>query len=178
MHPRTRELLDHLDTNFDKLRRVLLSVPRERRELKPDADRWSVAEIVEHLAIVEARIGQLVAKQMADARAAGLGQDPETGPVVHTMDLARVLDRSRRVTSSPASRPTGTLDGDAAWAALEQAHGALRDAVRESDGLALGMIVLPHPVFGPLDLYQWIAFVGAHEARHGAQIAEAGGLTS
>jgi hypothetical protein len=30
----------------------------------------------------------------------------------------------------------------------------------------------PHPRFGPLTGYQWIAFSGAHEARHAAQIRE------
>jgi hypothetical protein len=29
----------------------------------------------------------------------------------------------------------------------------------------------PHPAWGPLNLYQWLAFVGAHEARHLAQIS-------
>ena len=29
-------------------------------------------------------------------------------------------------------------------------------------------------VFGPLDLYTWFAFIGAHEARHAAQIREIG----
>jgi hypothetical protein len=30
---------------------------------------------------------------------------------------------------------------------------------------------MPHPVFGPLDGYAWFGFIGAHEARHAAQIA-------
>jgi hypothetical protein len=44
--------------------------------------------------------------------------------------------------------------------------------VRSADGLALSEIVQPHPVLGPINLYQWIAFVGAHEARHAAQVME------
>jgi hypothetical protein len=67
--------------------------------------------------------------------------------------------------------PTG-LDADAAWAALERATMEVRASIAEGDGLALSTITHPHPLFGPLTLYDWIAFVGAHEARHAAQIRE------
>jgi hypothetical protein len=33
-------------------------------------------------------------------------------------------------------------------------------------------VVVPHPALGDQNLYQWIAFVGAHESRHAAQIRE------
>ncbi|MEA2712972.1 MAG: hypothetical protein QOK27_933, partial [Gemmatimonadales bacterium] len=39
---------------------------------------------------------------------------------------------------------------------------------------ALGGLTFSHPLLGSLDLYQWILFVGQHEARHAAQIAELG----
>ena len=48
----------------------------------------------------------------------------------------------------------------------------LRAALADADGLALGMITHVHPVLGEIDLYQWILFVGQHEARHVAQITE------
>ncbi len=46
--------------------------------------------------------------------------------------------------------------------------------MREADGLALGNFSYPHPMFGPLDLYQWLVFVGLHESRHACQIRELG----
>ena len=30
----------------------------------------------------------------------------------------------------------------------------------------------PHPVLGPINIYQWALFVGSHEARHALQIRE------
>jgi len=83
-----------------------------------------------------------------------------------------MLDRTRPIMSSESARPTGTLDAEAAWSALEHVHAKLVQTVRGSDGLALGTIAVPHPVLGPINLYQWISFVGGHEARHAAQIAE------
>ena len=39
-----------------------------------------------------------------------------------------------------------------------------------ADGLALGEIKHDHVVLGELDLYQWLIFLGQHEARHTKQI--------
>jgi DinB family protein len=173
MHPRTSELLRHLDTQHEHLRKAVESVPRDQRETKPTPDRWSVAEVIEHLSIVETRIERVFSAKLAEARAAGrVAAERETTPVVGTIDMDRVLDRTRRITAAEAALPSGKLDADEAWAALERARSSLSESVRSADGLALSEIVQPHPVLGPINLYQWIAFVGGHEARHAAQVME------
>ena len=178
MHPRTEELLRHLDTQHERFRAAVESVPREQREVKASPDRWSVAEIIEHLSIVERRIERVFSTKLVAARESGLGGERDQSPVVGTIDMDRLLDRSRKITAVEAALPTGTLKADAAWAALESARDALRSAVCMSEGLALGEVVLPHPVLGPLNLYQWIAFVGGHQARHAAQVLELRDLLS
>jgi len=172
MHPRTKELLDHLDKQHGRLRRAVEDVPRAQREVKPSPERWSVAEVVEHLSIVETRIGHVFMVKLTEARAAGLGKERDASPVVGTIDMDRLLDRTRRITAAEAALPTGKLDCEAAWAAHERAREAICSSVRSADGLALGEVMHPHPVLGTINLYQWIAFVGGHEARHTAQIIE------
>ena len=176
MHPRTAELLEHLDRERAALRLAVEGVPPDRRERRPSPESWSVAEVLEHLALVERRLTQLFTTWMAEARAQGLGAESESTPLVPTLDWATVLDRRRKITASEAVRPRGDLNAPAAWGVLEEAQRALRTVVLEGDGLALGEVVRPHPVLGPLNLYQWVAFVGAHEARHAAQIREIGAL--
>jgi len=179
VHPRTTELLRHLDLQHERLRNAVESIPRAQREKKPQPDRWSVAEVIEHLSIVETRIGRVFDAKLAEARNAGaVREERDSSPVVGSIDMDRVLDRSRRITAAESSLPSGKLDAEAAWAALERARTALRDSVRSADGLALGEIVQPHPVLGPINLYQWIAFVGGHEARHAAQVLELRDLLS
>jgi len=172
MHPRTEELLRHLDVQHERLRQAVEDVPRQRREVKPSSERWSVAEVIEHLSIVETRIERVFTKKLTEARAAGLGRELDASPVVGTIDMDRLLDRTRRISSNEATLPTGTLDAERAWAAYLKARDTLCAAVLAADGLALGEVVHPHPVLGPINLYQWIAFVGGHEARHAAQILE------
>jgi uncharacterized damage-inducible protein DinB len=172
MHPRITELLDHLDTRRETLRAAVARVPEEQRDRRPGPDRWSVAEVLEHLMLVDGGVARLLEKRVTEARATGLGAEPSTAPVLDTMDLERLLDRSRPIIAPDRVQPRRELDAATALAALERARVALREAVLAADGLALGELVAPHVVLGPITLYEWIGFVGAHEARHTAQIDE------
>ena len=49
MHPRTEELLRHLDAHRVALRAAVADIPASLRDTRPVADRWSVAETLEHL---------------------------------------------------------------------------------------------------------------------------------
>ena len=172
MHPRIAELLDYLDSRRELLRAAVARVPAERRSRRPAPDRWSVADLLEHLTLVEGGVARLLAKRVAEAPASGLGAETSTTPLLDTMDLARTLDRGRRLVAPGPVQPRAGLDADAALDALERTRVALREAVLAADGLALGGQTATHPVLGPITLYEWIAFVGTHEERHTAQVDE------
>jgi hypothetical protein len=55
---------------------------------------------------------------------------------------------------------------------LSRSREKLLSVVTEAGEEALEKKSLPHPVFGPLNLKQWVEFVGQHEKRHLAQIEE------
>ena len=171
MHPRIREVSEYLDAQRAVLRETFEAVPPEDRDRPPAPGGWSAAGVIEHLAILEQRIATLLAGKIAAARADGLPPETSSDPVLPTINVAAVLDRSRRVETPSIGAPTG-LSAEAAWAALERSRLSLREALHAGDGFALGTITHPHPLFGPLSAYQWFAFMGAHEARHAAQIRE------
>jgi len=173
MQPRIQELLTYLDAQYDSLRAVFDSVPVEKREVPPNPGAWSPAGIIEHLSIVETSIGRLISTRVAAGREAGIGAETEDSSVLETFAIADAVgDRTRKIVSNERLHPT-QMTSDAAWKALDAAHAALRATVISADGMALGEIMHPHPVFGPLNLYHWVAFVGGHEARHAEQIREA-----
>lgn len=171
MHPRTLELLDYLDAQRAVLRAVFDAVPPDARAKAPAEGTWSANGVIEHLAIVNVRIAKVLSRRIAEGREAGIEPETSADPILPTMDVTRLIDRSMRFTAPDVLHPTG-LDAEAAWAALERSTAVLREAVMEGDGLALATLTHPHPRLGPLSLYYWIAFVGAHEARHAAQIRE------
>jgi len=174
MHPRIAETLNYLDTERGELHDAVELVPPALREQQPGPDRWSVAQVLQHLTLIENRIAKLVGKRIAGARAEGLGPELETSPILNTRHAAKIADRSFRVTAPEEIRPPSDVDAASAWTALEQSRETLRAAVLSGDGLALSEVMHPHPVLGEINLYQWILFVGSHEVRHTAQVREIG----
>ncbi|HEX6813490.1 MAG TPA: DinB family protein [Planctomycetota bacterium] len=171
MHPRTAELLQHLEQNRAILRRALDGAPLPLRERKPAPERWSAAEVLEHLAIVEQQVGALLRRGLRRALADGaLPRDPDHTPVVPTIDAQLLLDRERRLQAREGVAPSRGLTAEQAWTELESSRAVLRDVLLAADGLVTSSIRAPHPFLGELTFHQWIAFVGFHEARHAAQI--------
>ena len=173
MHPRTEEVLTHLDEHRAALEAAFADVPVAQRDQRPAPDQWSVAEILDHLAVVEERATGLLAEQIEAARASGLGPERETSPVVPTLSMKRLLDRTRPIVTPDGARPRTGCSAQASWKLLVEQRERLRDLVMSADGLALGEVAAPHPALGSINLYQWLVFIAGHEARHTAQIREA-----
>lgn len=174
MQPRITEVLTYLDTRRAALESTLAEVQPALRELRPSPESWSVAEVIQHLALTEGRVTEVVAHCIDRVLQADVGPESETSPVGTSFDIGRVLDRSRPVVAGESVLPRELLDANAAWERLERCRTRLRELVISADGLALAKVTAPNRVLGPLDGYQWILFVGAHEARHTEQIREIG----
>jgi len=63
-------------------------------------------------------------------------------------------------------------DVEHVWEDYLTTRAALKDVVAAGDGLALGAVRAPHVRLGEFSGYEWIAFAGAHAARHADQIRE------
>ena len=176
MHPRTEEVLSYLDTQRNELQAAIDSIPAAARNRQPAANQWSVAQVLDHLTIVDKRVAAGVGKWIADAQANGLAQETETTSVTGTIPNEKIVDRSRKVEAPEEIRPRTDVDAETAWTELQQARAKLRAAFLTGDGFALGQVVQTHPVLGPLNIYQWMLFCASHEARHTLQIREIAGL--
>src|SRR5258708_24858215 len=71
MHPRLAELLDYLDAARARVLGEAARLPRDRWGIRPEPDRWSVAEVVWHLQRVERGIAKGIAPRVGEARASG-----------------------------------------------------------------------------------------------------------
>lgn len=105
MHPRIQEVLEYLDSTRSDLSQAVEDVPATRREERPGPDRWSVAEVLEHLGKIERRIVRMVAGRIAEAKAAGLGPETETSPIIDSINRARIADRRQPVTAPEMLHP-------------------------------------------------------------------------
>ena len=174
MHPRTREVLEHLESNHAQLLRAVDVIPSSLREREPGEGRWSVAGVLEHLAVVDEAIAGRLTSTLTAAREAGLSHEADEGSILSRLDVDAILDRGRPRTASAKSQPRQGVSASDALAHYQHAHQQVCDLVRQYDGLALGDVTAPHPVLGEIDVYQWLLFLGAHEGRHADQVREIG----
>jgi hypothetical protein len=136
---------------------------------KPGPDRWSVGEVVEHLALAESLIFDLQQKMVAgpaataEQRAAAQGKDE--------MMLKVIPDRTQKATAPEPLQPAKRLGSRAdVLAAFEERRGkTIAYASKTTDDLRGRVGDSP---LGPLDGYQWLLFIGAHTERHLGQIRE------
>jgi hypothetical protein len=174
MHPRIAELLAFIDVQRLDLEQAVAELPLSDLTARPEPDRWSVAEILEHLVLIERGLGTLFGRWLAPGGVEGLAVEENSSPILPEIDTGPALDRSRRIKTIDAGEPGGQLSVAESWLALDEARRTLKDAIALGDGLALGEIVRPHRTLGRMNMYEWIAFVGTHMARHAAQIRETG----
>ena len=170
MHPRLEELTALLDRARDELLRAVHAVPDDLRERRPADGRWSVAEVLEHLRVVEAGSAALLARRTLRAREAGVGPDPETSSVLGRLDGAGLLEPSVRRVAPEIVQPRADATVREALTGLEASRAALGETIRALDGVDGSQVKARHEALGELDGYQWLVFLAQHEMRHAGQI--------
>jgi hypothetical protein len=170
MHARLAEAMDYVEEKRKELLQSFAGVPADRLARKPSDGVWSVAEILDHLGIVESGVARLIAKRAGKAREAGLGEETSTESVLASFDQQRAKLETTKMQSPTTVEPRTNADLTEALEGLKASRESLRAAALAANGLSLSEIKHTHPFLGELDLYQWIIFLGQHEARHRKQI--------
>lgn len=135
---------------------------------KAAPDRWSIAEVAEHIAVSESTILQLVTAKIVTAPPAA----PDAERMTDQKMLDALVDRSARFQAPEFLKPTNRY---ATRDALKADFNAARDktiAYVKNTTEDLRAHAAPHPVFKTLDAYQWVLLISGHSARHTAQIEE------
>jgi hypothetical protein len=162
------EIYEDIDDTRARLVGAVENLSDEQLGFRPTPESWSAAEIIEHLSITEGRVARMLAVMLTK-----LGADAARaeGSPFEPVSIAEHVERSRteKYKAPEEIRPKGAPlpDSLAHLRDSRAALGDLRARVERVDGTRARF---PHPVWGPLDLYQWLVFVGAHEQRHLAQI--------
>jgi hypothetical protein len=137
---------------------------------KPAPDRWSIQECAEHIVTVEQVVqGMVISKALAGPR------EPLRRSEVKLTDgfiLAALPDRSQKAQAPEMVAPKGRLVTQAAVLAAYETCRKPLEAEVASSSLDWRTRFGPHPLFGTLDLYQWVLMSAGHTARHTQQIEE------
>lgn len=162
--------LKSLQATHDAFLRSISGLSEKQWKFKAAPDRWSIAEVSEHIAVAESGIFTLVQSKMMTGPAT-----PEKRSEVKVTDqqiLQMVPDRSHKAQAPEFLKPTNRFaTREDLVKAFEQSRKATMDYVRTTND-DLRDHIGPHPVLGPLDAYQWILLISAHSERHTKQIEE------
>lgn len=136
---------------------------------KAGPDRWSVGEVVEHLALAESFLSDTRQKVMAGPAASAEQLAKTKGQ--EAVILKAIPDRTQKVQAPEPIQPKQRLGSRAqVMAAYRDRRAQTLDyAQKTNDDLRSRVGDSP---LGPLDAYQWLLFVAAHNERHLGQIRE------
>ena len=125
---------------------------------------WTVAQIVEHLSIVEPRITAAIERMLAPTEGDGHERKPFA-----PFSLDEYAEQARGKIEAPEVLHPAALPLSEGLARLKESRAAL-EALRPRFESADYSPVSKHPAFGMLNAAQWLAFLGVHEERHMRQI--------
>lgn len=178
MHAHLAAVLAGLDEAYDALRDASEAVPADRRHVKPAPERWSAAEVLEHIALAEGNFFDWIRRGIDEARAQGLSPEESAFTPLPERIQTVMGDRVNRREAPEQVRPAGGKTEAELWQAIRQVEQALRVTLAGADGLALSSVSVAHPRLGPLNVYQWVELIAAHRRRHVAQLREIAGAVT
>ncbi len=169
MTPAERELaLQNLADSRERLLRMAHGLSRDQLHFCPAPDRWSVAECLEHIVTVEARLLERIQTTLEK------GPDSSRRSALEGRDdalVAGTVARELRFQAPEILVPSGRWPDDRLLPEFEAARQKSRDFAASTQA-DLRSHFFKHPALGDLDLYQWLLMIAAHCDRHRAQSEE------
>ena len=136
---------------------------------RSEADGWSIADIAEHLAMVEQGTLRICTKLVGAAKESGKAGNGRIDVSSEFWVKARSAD-GVKIEAPQRVHPTGEQSLETSMERLKQQR-AMFDALREDlEHYDLCDHLFPHPFFGDLTAAEWMLMLGGHEARHTDQI--------
>jgi hypothetical protein len=152
-----------------RLKDLVAPLTDDQTQASSADESWTIAQIVEHIAIVDESTLKICAKLLRKAEAAGKaahgGVSISENFTVKSAEIAGM-----RVEAPEFVKPSGERTIAESIARLDEnaERGAgLRSLFESVDGESFKF---PHPFFGEISAQEWLALKGGHELRHIKQI--------
>jgi DinB superfamily len=133
---------------------------------KPAPDRWSVAEVVEHMALAEDFLFENGVQRAYKSPAGAPDRDYKK---VDAAIMSMVPDRTVHRQAPGPLVPTDKVTGPEALDRFLKSRARNIEFLEKSPGLRGGVADSP---LGPMDTYEWLLFISAHCERHTKQLLE------
>jgi hypothetical protein len=159
--------LQYLETTKKNVLEATKGLSEEQWNFKPAPDRWSVAQVMEHIAASEDFIREMLKEKVMMAPAGEAGRD-----VKKTDDsvLAMVPDRTHKAQAPEPLVPTNRFGSpESSIKHFVESRATTEEFLKTTTGLRDHVMDSP---LGKLDGYEFVLFIAAHSERHTKQINE------
>lgn len=159
--------LQYLESTKKNVLEATKGLSEAQWNFKPAPDRWSVAQVMEHIAAAEDFIRDMTKEKVMTGPAGDAGRDvKKTDEAV----LAMVPDRTHKAQAPEALVPSNRFGSpEGAIRHFVESRAATEDFLKNTAGLRDHVMDSP---LGKLDGYEFVLFIAAHSERHTKQINE------
>lgn len=160
--------IKYLETTRKNIEEATKGLSAEQWNFKPGPDRWSVAEVMEHIAAAEDFLRDGLIQQQVMRAAAPPDRDVKK---IDEGIMSHVPDRTQKAKAPDALVPTNRFESpEGSLKHFEESRNKTEEFLKGTPALRA------HAIDGPfgqkLDAYDWVLFLAAHSERHTKQILE------
>ena len=167
------QTLDDIYTGNHKIRgrlkERLAALSDEQITRRHDGEKWSIAEIVEHISIVDENTAKICAKLLKKAQEAGRTADGSVSISENFIGRTREI-AGIKVEAPSFVVPSGEKSIHESIARLDETEAMLTEMRGLFESASGSEFTFPHPFFGEINAHEWLALKGGHELRHLKQI--------
>jgi hypothetical protein len=162
--------LQYLETTKNGVVNATKGLSDAQWNFKTAPDRWSIAEVVEHLAAAEDMLRGMTQEQVMKTPAIP-ARDPVELKKIDDGVLAQVPDRSHKIQAPEPLKPTNRFGSPAeAEKHFVDSRATTEAFLKNTPDLRAHAVDSPMGV--KLDGYEWMLLIAAHSERHTKQMLE------
>jgi uncharacterized damage-inducible protein DinB len=154
--------LRHLEGSRRELLQQLEAIPEEAFFRQPNPDAWSIAMLMEHVALAEGSFARVIRRLRRVAQ----------GEALEAVSVPAGEWREGRAQAPAVIRPKGALNKAQIAQLLAEQRAFLLGEAEKSGELLEHPATFPHPFFGELNGLGWLQTAVFHERHHLSQIPE------
>jgi hypothetical protein len=159
--------LQYLESTKRNIQEATKGLSAAQWNFKQGPDRWSVAQVMEHIAAAEDMLRGLTTEKVMAAPAAPDRDVKHIDEMVVTM----VTDRTHKADAPEPLRPVNRFGSpEEALKHFVESRAQTEEFLRKTPDLRAHAV--DSPLGTKLDAYEWVLFIAAHSERHTKQINE------
>ncbi len=164
-----KDIYENNDKIHENTKQLAATLSDDQATAQYDGEKWTLAELYEHIAIVQHGMAQISAKLLHAAKEAGVTADG-TAKLSENFQTKAPEAQNVKLEAPERVRPTGERTIAESLAKMAETRKNLEDLRPLFETVECSDFKFPHPFMGELNAHDWLTLIGGHEARHQRQI--------